>query len=243
MHDFVMGDKVLGDKVMGDKVMGDKVMGNKVSGPADQPMDRSRPARSEHRPVILMMSANPDQNSPLRLDEEHRLIDEAFDRAQTDSRLEFKLAPALRIDDLPHCLLRYRPAIAHFSGHGTAADGLAFIDPSGYAHLVPPDAVADLFGVLKAGLRCVVLNACYSAEQARMIAKHVPFVVGMRNWIDDTAAILFSAGFYEGIAFGRTVRESFDLGRVRLSMHGYADDAPILIAAEGAADEPIVQRS
>ncbi|GHJ48958.1 hypothetical protein Cs7R123_63000 [Catellatospora sp. TT07R-123] len=242
MGDIVHGDKINGDKIVGDKVAGSKVVyqnpGQHIPAPRD-----GRGRDGGERAVVLMMSANPNRDAPLRLDEERRAIDQAIVRAQAEHRLAFKIADAVRVDDLSHCLLRHGPAIAHFSGHGTAADGLVFSDDHGGARPVPPDALAELFAVLSDGLRCVVLNACYSAEQARAIAEHVPYVVGMRKWIDDEAAILFSTGFYEGIAHGKSVPVAFALGRARLRLHGYTGQAPVLLAADGAGEEPVVPRS
>jgi hypothetical protein len=253
-----MGDIVHGDKVNGNVVNGDYVGRDKVIldiGPDHAPRRDGRPPEdSDGRAVVLMMSANPDvdasldldasprMDASLRLDEERRQIDLAIVRAEAQHRLAFRIADAVRLGDLPSSLLRHRPAIVHFAGHGTAMDGLLVTDDAGNARPVPPDALADLFGLLNSGLRCVVLNACYSAEQARSIVRHVPFVVGMRHWVDDDAAIRFATGFYEGIAHGESVRVSFGLGRTSLRLHGYSGAAPVLLAADGATDEPIAPR-
>jgi hypothetical protein len=241
MSDIVHGDKFDGHKIAGDYINRDKIVFH--GDPGREPLrDRPRAGGAE-RAVVLMMNANPNLDAPLRLDEERRAIDQAIVRAQAENRLTFEIADAVRLDDLAHYLLRHRPAIAHFSGHGTAADGLVVCDDRRDARLVPPDVLAELFGILSGGLRCVVLNACYSAEQARAIAEHVPFVVGMRKWIDDEAAILFSAGFYEGVAHGESIPVSFALGRSRLRLHGHTGQTPVLITADGAPAEPVVPRS
>ena len=107
---------------------------------------------------------------------------------------------------------------------------------------VPPKALSDLFRILRAGLRCVVLNACYTDEQATAIAAHVPCVVGMRCQVLDDTAVLFSAGFYRGIANGRSIRASFDLACNGLDMHGVPDrDVPRLIASSGDAEQPVIE--
>lgn len=40
----------------------------------------------------------------------------------------------------------------------------------------------------------------------------------------------------------KVVRVSFALGRTRLRLHGYAGEAPVLVAADNAPDEPLVRR-
>ena len=230
-YEVVMGDTVHGDKYGGDRVHGDKII---RVGPG------RRPGRAR-RQVILLMSANADRQQPLRLDEEHREIDHAVTYAQAGDRLEVRTADAVRLDDLQSALLRHRPAIAHFSGHGSASAGILLTDDLGHARPAPPDALSDLFRILRGGLRCVVLNACFTDEQARAIAAHVPYVVGMRGRVLDDAAIRFAAGFYQGIAHAKSVRVSFELGRNRLDLHGHADaDVPQLIAAPGAVDRPVI---
>ncbi len=231
--EVTMGDTIYGNKYGGDHVEGDKIVNMRGD-------DR---ARRGPRKVILLMSASQDLGQPLRLDEERREIDFAVTTAQAGDRLEIHTADALRLDDLQSSLLRYTPAIAHFSGHGSATDGIVVSDGLGGTRPVPPKALSGLFGILKSGLRCVVLNACFTEEQARAIAEHVPCVVGMRGRVLDDAAIRFAAGFYHGIAHARSIRESFQLGCNRLDLHGYPDsDTPRLIAAPGHADRPLIDR-
>lgn len=225
-----MGDRVYGDKYGGDHVRGDKIVFAREPGRA-------------RRRVILLMSANPDREQPLRLDEERREIDNAVTYAQASDRLAVRTADAMRVDDLQSALLRHRPAIAHFSGHGSGSAGILLTDARGRARPVPPAALSNLFGILRGGLQCVVLNACFTDEQARAIAVHVPCVVGMRREVLDNAAIRFAAGFYQGIAHARSIGVAFELGRNRLGLHGHPDadiGVPQLIAAPGAMDRPVI---
>ena len=101
--------------------------------------------------------------------------------------------------------------------------------------LVDADALADLFRVLKDGIRVVVLNACYSDVQAQAIVKEIDFVVGMSDSIEDDAARVFAAAFYRGLAFGRSVRTAFDLGinELKLLGLGHSDAIPQLLVRTG----------
>jgi hypothetical protein len=226
-----MGDTVYGDKSGGDNVAGNKYIYTGGNGPAAPPRPRK---------VILLMSANPSREQPLRLDEERREIDRAVAQAQAGDRLEVHTADAVRLDDLQYALLRHRPAIAHFSGHGRV-EGIQVTDDLGGSQPVPPEALSDLFRILGGGLQCVVLNACYTEEQAKAIAAHVPYVVGMRRQVLDDTAIRFSAGFYRAIAHAQSVRVSFDLARNSLNLHGVPDGSvPRLIAGPGEVDRPVI---
>jgi len=99
-------------------------------------------------------------------------------------------------------------------------------DQSG-ERLVAADALADLFRVLKDGIRVVVLNACYSDVQALAIVEQIDFVIGMSDSIGDEAARVFAAAFYRGLAFGRSVRTAFELGINELKLVGFSEDDAI----------------
>ncbi len=88
---------------------------------------------------------------------------------------------------------------------------------------MPTGALAGLFRVLKDNVRVVLLNACYSAAQAKAIVKEIDCAVGMSRAVKDDHAIAFAAEFYQALAYGRSVQEAFDLGVVRLLGEGVAD--------------------
>jgi len=179
-----MGDTIFGNKYGGDIVHGDKHVIHGPIAPAVAP-----------RKIILLLSANADSQPPLRLDHERRAIDLVVAQSRASSRLDVRTADAVRLDDLHDALLRHRPVIAHFSGHGHPREGIQVVDAWGHARSVPPRALSDMFRILRAGLRCVVLNACHTDEQAAAIAAHVPCVVRMRRGVLDSTAVLFSTGF------------------------------------------------
>jgi hypothetical protein len=78
-----------------------------------------------------------------------------------------------------------------------------------------------------------VLNACYSKTQALAIAEHVDCVVGMSRAIADSAAINFSAAFYQALAFGENVDHAFQLACSEIDRASLADDdVPQLIGQD-----------
>ena len=139
---------------------------------------------------ILFLAANPSGTEPLRLDHEARVIDQALQMAEFRDRFVIWQHWAVRIGDLPELLLRHKPAIVHFSGHGSDAGEIILENDEGQSFVVPARALTGLFGVLRDNIRCVVLNACYSQPQAQAIAEVVDCVVGMPGVIGDQASIL-----------------------------------------------------
>lgn len=79
-------------------------------------------------------------------------------------------------------------------------------------------------------MECVILNACYSGEQANAIAKHIRYVIGMNEAIGDRAAISFSIGLYQALGAGRSIEEAYKLGCVQIRLQGISEHlTPIFI--------------
>lgn len=180
---------------------------------------------------ILFLAANPKDTAPLRLDEEIRAIDNALLQAKFRDRFDIKQHWAVRVFDLQGYLLRYKPDIVHFSGHGNSSSGIILEDEMGTSHEVSPRALSQLFSVLKDKIRCVVLNACYSENQAKAIAEHIDCVIGMSRAISDKAAIEFAQSFYQGLGYGRDVKTSFDLGCVEIDLKNLDEESTPKIVA------------
>jgi len=139
---------------------------------------------------ILILSSNPKNTPRVRLEEEVREIQAALRRGKNrDDFAKVTHLPALRVEDFRDGLLDEKPEIVHFCGHGSGPNGLAVEDDRGRAFLVRDDALATLFGHFSATVKCVVLNACLTKHQADEIAKHIDYVIGMGNSIDDKAAV------------------------------------------------------
>ncbi len=180
--------------------------------------------------TILMLSSNPKGTSPLRLDEEKREIEAGIiERSQQRESFRLIKKDAVRTRDLQRAMLDLNPQIVHFSGHGGGEQGLAFEDESGQIKFVNAEALAGLFELFADQLRCVVLNACYSEEQAKAIADHVPYVIGMSSAIGDKAAIEFAVGFYDALGAGRDIEFAYKLGCSVIRLTGIPEHlTPIL---------------
>lgn len=179
---------------------------------------------------VLFLTANPSDTAALQLDEEIRLIGQRIRRGEYRKLFEIRSAPALRATDLPYELMDNTPDVVHFSGHGSAAGELFFVrDGDGTAMPIPAKTLARVFKQFRDRVRCVVLNACFSAIQAEAIAESIPCVVGMSRQVLDATAIAFAAGFYEALAFNKSVAEAFELGltQVDLADPGGAGSAEI----------------
>lgn len=170
---------------------------------------------------ILVLAANPNDTNDLQLDEEVRAIDQALRQAQFRDQFDLISHWAVRVADLQELLLRHQPDIVHFSGHASKDNAIILETAEGGSAPVSVEALSDLFKLLKDNIRCVVLNACYSATQAQAIAQQIDVVIGMSNAVTDDAAINFAAAFYRALAFGRSIKTAFELGRNQIDLAGH----------------------
>lgn len=171
---------------------------------------------------------------PLGLDHEFREIESKLRGTEHRNSVQLVSRWAARPDDLLQALNEERPQIVHFSGHGTLTNELVLLDDRGKAKTVSKSAIASLFKTMKDQIRIVVLNACFSNEQAVAITRYVDCAIGMKIAIGDTAAITFAAAFYRAIGFGHSVKDSFDQGIVAIRLEGIDEDkTPRLISRKG----------
>lgn len=183
---------------------------------------------------ILFLASNPSDTVRLRLDEEVRAIDRSLRAGKFRDRFELIQHWAVRPGDLQEIFLRREPNIVHFSGHGSETGQIVLENEQGNSQVVAPTALSELFSLFSDSIRCVVLNACYSYEQAQAIAQHVDCVVGMSAAIDDKSAESFALAFYQALAYGKSVKSAFELGRLQIDLENLPEpDAPKLVTIKG----------
>lgn len=158
---------------------------------------------------ILFLSANPSNLSRIQTDREHRIIKAEMERGSHRDFYEF-LPPqfAVTTTELIRAL-NDKPNIIHFAGHGEQK-GILITKDSNETQLVPIPALKRLFSSLKDITKIILLNSCYSAEQAKVISEYGMFVIGMNLPVGDEAAISFSKGLYNGLGEGKSFETSFN---------------------------------
>mgnify|MGYP005609223401 CR=1 FL=1 len=178
---------------------------------------------------ILILTANPQNIDKRRLDAEVREIQTGLERAKKRDQFEIISKWAVRPDDLRRALLDYEPQIVHFSGYGSATEGLALENELGQLQMVSTAALAKLFEVFKDKVECVLLNACYSETQAEGICQHIDYVICMHQAIGNRAAIEFAVGFYDALGAGRSIEDAFKLGCIAIDLEGIPESlTPVL---------------
>jgi signal transduction histidine kinase/energy-coupling factor transporter ATP-binding protein EcfA2 len=170
-----------------------------------------------HVKTILLLAANPRDTSKLQLDVEVREIDEGLRRANKREQFKLEQKWAVRSRDFYRAILDTQPQIVHFSGHGTAEDGIILENEMKQSVYVQADALASMFKLFaKKGVECVVLNACYSEVQAEAISQYVKYVIGMNKAVGDKAAVAFAVAFYDALGAGEDVEFAYELGKSQM---------------------------
>jgi hypothetical protein len=179
---------------------------------------------------ILAMISSPSDLAPLEGDEEWERLKGSLDGLVRQGLVHIDRLEAGHLAALQRPLRLNEYHVLHFVGHGmydsAAEDGaLAVERQDGKMRLVTG---RDL-GLMIRGhrsLRLVVLNACEGARSAvddpfggvaqALVRQGIPAVIAMQFEISDTAAVAFSASFYQAIADGLPVDVA--MGAARLAM-------------------------
>jgi len=193
---------------------------------------------------ILFLAADPIDAVRLRLGEEAREIQDSLQLAKLRDLFEFHQRLSVRPADISRALLDTNPEVVHFSGHGTDKGTICVEDISGRTHPIPADALAALFEQFESQIHCVLLNACYSEAQARAIANHIDYVIGMNEAIGDKSAIAFAVGFYQALGAGRSIEDAYKLGCAQIRLENAPEFCiPVLIKGKKPSQQvlPIPQ--
>jgi len=191
---------------------------------------------------ILFLASNPFKTPQLQLEKEFIEISRSLQEGRISSLLhsEWAITPK----DLQIAIIKHKPTIIHFSGHGKpenkellelskkigieieSGGGLILQNIKGENHIVSTRAISNLFDIVtrKIDIKVVLLNCCYSEEQAKAISMFVPYVIGTNNSVGDKAAIKFSSGFYRGISHGEDIEYSFELALNMIKLENLKED-------------------
>ncbi len=203
-------------------------------------MVRSKPRMANARPVaakarktrILFLASSPSDQARLKIMEERSKIDRALHGSRFSNRFKMIDGLATHASDLQRLLLEHQPNILHFSGHGSSRGEIILQNASGLSQPVSAQTLGELFG-RQPELQGVLLNACFSAEQAEGIAQSVPWVIGMEAAIPDEHSIAFAVSFYLALGAGNDVEDAFESGRSQLRLEFGSEDPPARIIRRG----------
>jgi hypothetical protein len=158
---------------------------------------------------ILYVASSPTGAIPLQVGFEFQKIRESIESGSNRESIELLLPlMAATLEGFMIEKNKSRPTIIHFSGHGTDKS-LVFSTGANNYHVVSEPVLLEVFKGVNLYTKCIVLNACYAAEQAKTISEQGLFVIGMNAAISDPKAVSFSQKFYRGLGEGMSPDETF----------------------------------
>ena len=162
--------------------------------------------------VVLYLTASPQQENPLRVDVEVKMVQDAIRGSIFRDRIEVQFRPAADLNAILDGLNDHKPQVIHFSGHsdmdGIQADDGNVSNPRG--HDLSYELLAQALAATDTPPQVVVLNSCESSAARKAILKGTPVLISMRTSVSDIAASAFASRFYAAIAGGQSVKAAFD---------------------------------
>lgn len=167
------------------------------------------------KPIILLAFANdqPQNSGYLRnLSLELNSIKRVLERAEDHQLCQLHILPNATLEDLIHTFqresFRDRIAIFHYGGHANSYD-LMLEDDKGELTSARGEGLIPFLSQQK-GLQLVFLNGCFSVKQAKeLLDAGIPAVIGTVHAVDDGIATKLSSSFYQALAEGSTIEQSW----------------------------------
>lgn len=192
--------------------------------------------RGRRKLSVLYLTASPDEQSPLRVDLEVRMVQAAVRGSIFRDSIDVQFRPAADFNAIIDGLNDHRPQIVHFSGHSDV-DGIAGDDgkiTNVRSQDISYDLLAKALSATDNPPQVVVLNSCESSASKRALLAATSILISMRAGVSDIAANAFAPRFYGAIASGQSVKAAFDQGVVAVQAASLSEkDTPELSARAG----------
>ncbi len=220
----------------------------------DHPVVKPRPASTapqSKKQTILFLAANPSKKAELNLRIEHSIISEELEDMEG---FDFESKFSVSIKEMNMEVVSTEPSILHFSGHGLSGNetdedtinemGVTMTNDTGLVFHNDEKNGTDILSAVKCGrifhslktmvpaLKIVLLNACYSENQAIAISENDIYTIGMNNTIQNKVATAFSQGFYWRYAQSGDIISSVLFGKLQA-------DTELLDRNDGNVDDLI----
>lgn len=183
--------------------------------------------------TVLYLVANPEPNSPLRVDEEVKKVQEKIRGSKFRDNVTVEYRPAADLQSLIDGLNDHKPQIVHFSGHGNES-GIA-TDGGNKVKGLSFDLLAKALAATDDPPEIVILNSCKSSAARKALFPATKVIITMQASVTDSAATAFATFFYAAIASGQSIKAAFEQGRVGVEDISISEaDIPELIHAASA---------
>jgi hypothetical protein len=185
---------------------------------------------------VLFLGALPSDCSTMRVDMELQHIQDQLRRGTLRVPAEVVSRFGAGADNLIEAVLSCSPSLLHYAGHGTPDGALVLEGPAQDSELLDAQVAGKLLRAIEPKIRCVVLNACYSAEAAHALLANTDIVIGTTGSIEDRSALAFARGFYGGLAHRMSIGVAAGLGRVQMELQRLPGADLVSVQARAGVD-------
>jgi hypothetical protein len=157
----------------------------------------------------------------------------AIKAALKGERFELLSNQAVSYIEFQREVLRSQAKIVHFAGHGMPNELLFEHGKVDFSTIIKKFFMEPF---VKEHLRCIILNACYSEQQAKELSSSIAglYAVGSKGPIPDPLAISFAEGFYNG---AHLIEDGDYPGAFRMGMNALKSKADDIKRANKSTDD------
>ena len=174
---------------------------------------------SARTPYILLTFANPHkipkEYLPF-LNKESALVYEHLEKFAVEDKCDVNRLPGATVEQIFDTIEKWQARkdliLFHYGGHASGSELLLNTDDGG-SRSADADGFAELLGNLPS-LQLVFLNGCSTKGQVELLLeKGVKTVIATSAPVQDQMAVDFASRFYQNLAAGETIGDSFDQAR------------------------------
>jgi hypothetical protein len=185
-------------------------------------------------PILIAYSCPADEDR-LRLDREHRRVEDAI-AATRVSHVAVDRKHATTLDDLARALASRQYDVVHFSGHGNSTGFYLDSETGDAGAFVKAIHLANILHSTQRSLSAILLISCYSSDAAKEFLTAAPYVISINGSADDAAAIDFVGHFYEQYFRTSSIERAFSFA------NAYVDDRLDAILGSSSKSTPPTPR-
>ncbi|MTJ50434.1 AAA-like domain-containing protein [Dolichospermum sp. UHCC 0259] len=182
---------------------------------------------------VLFLGFNPKGYVGIDINQEVNAIRRVLKKSRI--AVDFDHFVNLEFEELRSEVSDSKADIIHFSCHGDD-ENIIICDEKGEDVEVPREILHRLLeGKNTQNIKCIVLNACNSKDNAQVLRKtlYLDYAIGMNGNISDATATSFSAAFYRALGNGESIKKSFWCAMDRMSLDKKLDcNIPLLIDSD-----------
>ena len=163
--------------------------------------------------TILFLGLDIKDMEILKSNEEFQLIYEIIEESEYKDYIQIVPALSIKRNQLRSKILKYRPQVLHFVGHGIEKIGTIF--PGDNLDIDSNTLEFDLISSIEKYsnfIKLVVFNTCYTGDLAEKLKNVIDISIGVNKIVDDDGAISFTKGFYSLFCNGENIYDSFEKG-------------------------------